>query len=172
MARPVRVGACVCALLVAASAPASAQEAAAERPPAAVPGSAPKDQPGFVDAFGRWWQDGAARFRAGWQGAQEKLDQLGKQARESTKDATNAVVGLPNSRVVIARELCPTAANGAPDCQTAAATLCRGKGFQSGQLMDTQSEQKCNSARFLLEGRAPSGTECPTQMFVTRAVCQ
>jgi hypothetical protein len=62
--------------------------------------------------------------------------------------------------------------NGAPDCQTAAATFCRGKGFQAGKSLDTQSEQKCTSGRFLLEGRAPTSSECPTQIFVTRAMCQ
>ena len=50
-------------------------------------------------------------------------------------------------------------------------TLCQGKGFQTGKSLDTQSERKC-PARLLLERRVPNDTECPTEIFVTRAVCQ
>ena len=64
-----------------------------------------------------------------------------------------------------------TAQNGAPDCQAASLTFCRGKGFQTGKTLDTQSEQKCPT-KLLLEGRAPNNTECPTEIFVTRAMCQ
>jgi len=138
----------------------------------ASPASLPAQQPGFIDAFTRWMQQGAAGFQTNMKKAQEHLSTLGNQAREATKDATGAVVGLPNARVVNAREQCALAQNGAPDCQAAAVTLCRGKGFQTGKVLDTQSEQKCKSARFLLEGRTPTNTECPTHMFVTRAVCQ
>jgi hypothetical protein len=164
-----------CALLVAGSG--LAQERIgplAEPPPAAqeAPSPATTTQPGFIDAFSRWLEEGAARLKTDMQSAQEKLDKLGSQAREATTDATGAVVGLPNTRIVTARERCAAAQNGAPDCQTAAATLCRGKGFASGKILDTQSEQKCNSGRFLLEGRAPSSSECPTLIFVTRAMCQ
>jgi hypothetical protein len=145
----------------------------AEPPPAAQEAPSPATtQPGFIDAFSRWLEEGAARFKTDMQSAQEKLDKLGSQAREATKEATSAVVGLPNTRIVTARERCVAAQNGAPDCQTAAATLCRGKGFATGKILDTQSEQKCNSGRFLLEGRAPSSSECPTLIFVTRAMCQ
>jgi hypothetical protein len=163
-----------CAFLVAVSGLAQENRPPAELPPAApAPAtSPPAQQPGFIDAFGWWLEEGAAKLKANMQGAQEKLDRFGNQAREATKDATGAVVGLPNTRVVSARERCAAAQNGAPDCQTAATTLCRGKGFQTGKILDTQSEQKCSSGRFLLEGRAPTSSECPTLMFVTRAMCQ
>ena len=122
--------------------------------------------------MGRWLEQGAAKLKTNMENAQDTLGKLGTQAREATKEATDAVIGLPNARIVIAREQCVTAANGAPDCQTAAATLCRGKGFANGKSLDTVSEQKCNTGRFLLEGRSPSSSECPTQIFVTRAMCQ
>src|SRR5262249_27796587 len=89
----------------------------------------------------------------------------------AAKDATDAVVGLPNARMVTLRERCAVAQNGAPDCQAAAAAACRGKGFQTGKSLDTQSEHKC-PAQVLLKGRAPSDAERPTELFVTRAVCQ
>ena len=144
-------------------------------PPAAVPAPTPPDpasQPGFIDAMGRWLEQGAAKLKTDMENAQETLGKFGTQAREATKEATGAVIGLPNARIVIAREQCITATNGAPDCHAAAATLCRGKGFATGKSLDTISEQKCNTGRFLLEGRSPSSSECPTQIFVTRAMCQ
>ncbi len=72
---------------------------------------------------------------------------------------------------MIGRERCALAQNGAPDCEPAAQALCKGKGFQGGKSIDTQSERKC-PPRLLLSGRAPSDAECPTEMFVTRAMCQ
>jgi hypothetical protein len=146
-------------------------DAAAPTPPG--PGS---NAPGFIDTLGRWLEEGATKLKSEMQSAQERMgermDRLGNQARESTKDATGAVTGLTNTRIVIAREQCVVAANGAADCQAAAVTLCRGKGFATGKSLDTQTEQKCKSGRFLLEGRVPSSADCPTNIFVTRAMCQ
>jgi len=186
-----RFAACACVLAASASAqdaqrpppapaPAASQEAApsasanpgppdATAPAAPAPG--PNYKPGFIDAFGRWIDEGASKFKSGMQDAQERWDKFHNRAREAAKEATGTVMSFPNTRVVTGRERCTMAANGAPDCQAAATTVCRGKGFQSGKGLDTQSEQKC-PARVLLEGRAPNGSECPTEMFVTRAVCQ
>jgi len=139
-------------------------------PPA--PASPPANQPSFIDAFGRLLEQGATNLRSNLQDAQSTMEKLGSDAREATKDAAGAVVALPNARMLSAHEPCTAAQNGAPDCQTAAAAFCRGKGFQTGKSLDTQSEQKCTSGRFLLEGRAPTSSECPTHIFVTRAMCQ
>ncbi|HKA79353.1 MAG TPA: hypothetical protein VKD43_04930 [Xanthobacteraceae bacterium] len=143
--------------------------------PAANPPAAPAPdsvfRPGFVDTIGHWLNEGTTRFKSDLQGAQATFDQLGKETRDAAKDATDAVVGLPNARIVIARERCAVAQNGAPDCQAAAAAACRGKGFQTGKSLDTQSEHKC-PAQVLLKGHAPNDAECPTEIFVTRAVCQ
>jgi hypothetical protein len=99
------------------------------------------------------------------------MESFGNKAREAAKEATGAISALPSTRPVSGHERCATAPNGSPDCQAAAAALCRGKGFQGGRLLDTQSEQKC-SARGLLEGRAPNASECSTETFATRAICQ
>ena len=152
--------------------PAQPQAAPASEPappPAVAPG--PSFQPGFIDAFGRLLEQGAAKFKSDMQGAQENFDKLGKEARDAAKDATSGFVGLPGARVVSGRELCATAPNGAPDCLAAAASVCRGKGFQTGKSLDTQSEQKC-PARLLLSGRPPNDTDCATEIYVTRAMCQ
>ena len=121
----------------------------------------------FLHAYSLSTREGLALM----QSAQETFDKLGNQTFDAAKDATGAVIGLPNARVVSARERCAPAQNGSPDCQTAADTLCRGKGFQSGKSLDTQSELKC-PAKILLERRTPSEGECPTEIFVTRAMCQ
>lgn len=159
-----------CALFFVASGLTQENSAADAAPPAQAPGTTAP--PNFVDAVGRWFEEGTAKFKSQMESAQEKLGKLGNQAKEATKEATGAIVGLPNARVVVARERCVKAPNGAPDCLTAAVTLCRSKGFETGKSLDTQSEQKCTSARFLLEGRSPTSTECPTEIFVTRAMCQ
>jgi hypothetical protein len=128
-------------------------------------------QPNLVETFGRWLDQGTTKFRTDMQGAQQTFDKLGTQTRDAAKDATDAMIGLPNARVVTARERCAAAKNGSPDCQAAVDTFCRGKGFQTGKSLDTQSELKC-PAKLLLEGRSPNDAECRTEIFVTRAVCQ
>jgi len=127
--------------------------------------------PAFVDTIGRWIDDSTTRFRIDLQDAQQTFDQLTDQTRDAAKDATGAVIGFPNMRVVLVRERCPVAASGGPDCQTAAVAACRGKGFTGGKSLDTQSEHKC-PAQVLLRGRAPYELECRTETFVTRALCQ
>jgi hypothetical protein len=158
-------------LLLAGSTLAQESGSAQQSAPAAPPSPAP-NQPGFIDAVGRWLQDGASGLKSNLQQAQDKLDKLGSRARDATKDAAGAVVGLPNTRMLTAHEPCTAAQNGAADCNAAAAMFCRGKGFQTGKSLDMQSEQKCSSGRFLLEGRAPTSSECSNQIFVTRAMCQ
>ena len=138
-------------------------------PPPLLPNLSP--QPGLIETFGRWLDEGTTKFKSDMQSAQETFDKLGNQTFDAAKDATGAVIGLPNARVVSARERCAPAQNGSPDCQAAADTLCRGKGFQGGKSLDTQSELKC-AAKILLERRAPNEGECPTEIFVTRAMCQ
>jgi hypothetical protein len=173
----VRVAVAACAAFLVASAlaqdarpPAEISRPGEGAPPAAAePNSLPRL--GFVDAIGRWLDDGTTKFRWDWQGAQHTFDQLTDQTRDAAKDATGAVMGLPNMRIVPVRERCAVSAGGGPDCQAAATAACRGKGFGTGQSLDTQSEQKC-PAQVLLRGRAASEAECRTETFVTRALCQ
>jgi hypothetical protein len=168
-------GGCALLLVVSAFAQEAQQPSQNPSPPAEPPPAAeapnPAFKPGFIHEFGRWLEEGASKFKSGMQGAQETLDKLGGQARDAAKDATGAVIALPGTRAVTARERCAPAQNGAPDCLTAATTLCRGKGFQGGKILDTQTEQKC-PAKLLLSGRAPNDGECATEIFVTRAMCQ
>jgi hypothetical protein len=180
-----RAGVGACALFLAFSA--LAQEAQSPNPtPAPDPNPAQSPSgpglfwptlpplpppPNLVETFGRWLDQGTTKFRTDMQGAQETFDKLGNQTRDAAKDATDAMIGLPNARIVTARERCAPARNGSPDCQAAVDKFCRGKGFQVGKSLDTQSELKC-PAKVLLEGRSPNEAECRTEIFVTRAVCR
>jgi hypothetical protein len=176
-----RAVAAACALCLAASAPAQELRPPGDIPspqpsgPAANPSAAPAPdsvfQPGFVDAIGHCLNESTTRFRTDLQGTQATFDQLAKDTRDVAKDATEAVMGLPNARIVTVRERCAAAQNGAPDCQAAAAAACRGTGLQTGKSVDTHSEHQC-PAQVLLNGRAPKDAECSTEIFVTRAVCQ
>jgi hypothetical protein len=169
------VAACAGFLVVSALAQDARPPAEIPRPgegaPPAAAESNPLPRPGFVDAIGRWLDDGTTKFRTDLQGAQQTFDQLTDQTRDAAKDATGAVMGWPNVRIVPVRERCGVSAGGGPDCQAAATAACRGKGFSTGNSIDTQSEQKC-PAQVLLRGRAASADECRTETFVTRALCQ
>jgi hypothetical protein len=177
----------ICAMLVAFSA--FAPEARAEpqlnvvppppvaQPPAALPPN-PTYQPGFIDVFGRFIGESAAKLNSQLKSTNETLGDLGNQTSDAAKgavgtakEAAGTIIGLPNARIVTGRERCAAAANGAPDCRSAADAACRSKGFASGKSLDTQSAQKC-PARVWLSGHLPREGECPLETFVTRAVCQ
>jgi hypothetical protein len=175
------LGVGVCAMLVAFQA--FAEDARTEpqngdmAEPRAVPPSA-NYQPGFIDAFGRFIEDSAAKLNSELKNAHERLGGIGNQtgdaakgAVDTAKGAADAIIGLPNARIVIGKERCAASANGAPDCRAAADAACRGKGFASGKSLDTQTTQKC-PARVWLSGRLPADGECALETFVTRAVCQ
>ena len=86
-------------------------------------------------------------------------------------DAADALSRLAKSPGVKGRVACPVAANGAPDCTAAADKLCQGKGFKEGKSLDVATTRNC-SAKALLSGRKPDESECRTETYVTRAVCQ
>jgi hypothetical protein len=179
--------------LVLAAGAALAQES---KPPAAAPSSPPateESKPGFIDAFGRFIDDSAAKLNSqlksandslgsGLKSANDALGNIGSQTSEAAKDAVGnardaagTIIGLPGTRVVTGRERCAAAANGAPDCRTAADTACRAKGFASGRMLDTEQSRKCPTAAIisaLSDRRLPSAGDCTVETFVTRAVCQ
>ena len=138
--------------------------------------AAPASQPGFFDAVGRWFDQGADNFRKFNEKAQENSRALTENAADArrkaanaTKDAIDSVSRLPNTRVVKGNERCELAANGAPDCQAAAEALCRKQGFQTGKSLEFTSAEQCPT-RMLLSGR--QSVECTTVTFISRAMCQ
>ena len=164
-----------------AAPPSSGGEAvAAPKPPAPDP-----YQPGFLDALGRWFGNSKAKLDEGIKSTQDAIkntqDAFGdigtrasgaaKGAAGAAQEVTGSIVALPGTRIVSGREPCGVAANGAPDCTSAATTLCRAKGFGSGRGLDVNSAQKC-PARVWWSGRQPAEGECKTETFVLRAMCQ
>lgn len=141
----------------------------ADSPPVAPapPEAPPAFRPGFIDALGRWLGDSKAALDSQMKNTQETLGTLGTQA----KDAARGVTTIPGTQVITGRQLCPPAANGAPDCEQGVVALCRTKGFQSGRSLDVTSSQRC-PAKVWIAGRAPQEGECRLETYVTRAVCQ
>jgi hypothetical protein len=141
--------------------------------PYAEPPSAPAEdmpsghRPGFIDALGRWFGDSKAAIDSQMKSTQERLGTLGSQAR----DAAGNVIVVPGTRVITGRQLCPPAANGAPDCEQGVVALCRTKGLQAGRSLDVTSSQRC-PAKVWMSGRPPKEGECRLETYVTRAVCQ
>jgi hypothetical protein len=157
------------ACMLAAAALAQDAHGQSESPPPAVHEPNPNSKPGFIDAFGRWLEEGHAKFKSNMESVHETFEKLGSQARSAAKEATGAI--RPLSASVKGRVRCEMAPNGAPDCRAAAVALCNGKGFQHGNSVDTVVEEKC-PARVFLEARAPAPGECRKETYVTRAVCQ
>jgi hypothetical protein len=147
-------------------------------PPSPPVPSPPRNEPGFFDAVGRWFDQSAAEFKAGVSKMKssidefnERSDKAAKEAAAATKSATEAMLKFPTSRMVEGRERCQVAANGSPDCRAAVEAICKAKGFASGNSLDTQTSEKC-SPRAWLSRRLTGEGECRIETFVTRAACQ
>jgi hypothetical protein len=119
----------------------------------------PKENPGLINEIGKLLEKPASM-----------LPTL-KSPKETIDDAAGALSRWTTSPGVKGRAACPVAANGAPDCKAAADKLCQSKGFKEGKSLDVDTARNC-SARALLSGRKPEESECRTETYVTRAVCQ
>jgi hypothetical protein len=119
----------------------------------------PKENPGLINEIGKLLEKPGSL-----------LPTL-KSPRETIDDAAEALSRLAKSPGVKGRAACPVAANGAPDCKAGADKLCQSKGFKEGNSLDVDTTRNC-SARALLSGRKPDESECRTETYVTRAVCQ
>jgi hypothetical protein len=138
---------------------APAQPAPEQSEPAPPDHPAPKENPGLINEIGKLLEKPASM-----------LPTL-KSPRETIDDAADALSRLTKSPGVKGRAACPVAGNGAPDCKAAADRLCQSKGFKEGKSLDVDTARNC-SARALLSGRKPEESECRTETYVTRAVCQ
>ena len=127
--------------------------------PAAAGSGAAKENPGLINEIGKLLEKPASM-----------LPTL-KSPKETIDDAADALSRLTTSPGVKGRAACPVAANGAPDCKAAADKLCQSKGFKEGKSLDVDTARNC-SAKALLSGRKPEESECRTETYVTRAVCQ
>jgi hypothetical protein len=135
------------------------QPAPEQSEPAPPDHPAPKENPGLINEIGKLLEKPASM-----------LPTL-KSPKEAIDDAADALSRLAKSPGVKGRAACPVAANGAPDCKAGADKLCQSKGFKEGKSLDVDTTRNC-SARALLSGRKPEESECRTETYVTRAVCQ
>jgi hypothetical protein len=164
--------------------------------PSAVPGY----QPGFFDAVGRWMQQSTAGFNSNvssaWnsgKGVTDAASDAASSAARSTADAAKgaaeagqgvanamgsvardtagALTRLPGARIVVGRERCGVAPNGAPDCGLAALALCRSQGLAGGNSVDIETTEKCPPDASVRRWRGET-VACTTDNFVTRSLCQ
>jgi hypothetical protein len=137
----------------------------------------PREDLGFFGNIGRWFDEQAANMNSTFKDASNKIVNFGNEAGnvakttvEGAKDAAGTVARIPNARVVIGHEKCKNAPNGAPDCVAAANTVCKAKGFEFGRSVDMTTAEVCPPSTWM-SGRT-SGSECRTETFVSRVLCQ
>jgi len=167
-------------------APAPLQAAAPTAPPASGsvlrPQPPPVEKRGFLNDFGKWWNESVANFNAKMKDQQSKIDDFNKKSaaaakdaatatQEAMKNAADAMVRLGTSKMIEIHEVCAIAGNGAPDCQTAATNACHAKGFSAGQPLDIRTAEKC-TASLWVSGQNPGAGDCPVETIVLRAACQ
>jgi hypothetical protein len=171
----------------ASAAPAAPPQAPAATPPAASgptlpPQPPPVEKRGFLNDFGHWWDDSMTSLKAKLREQQGKANEFNKTSADAAKDAAtatqqamknaaDAIVRLPATRLIEMHEVCPLAGNGAPDCQAAANTACHGKGFNSGAPVDIRTAEKCTTSLWVT-GQNPASNDCPVETVVLRASCQ
>jgi hypothetical protein len=156
----------------------------------------PPDRPGFIYAFGQWWDNARGQFQGltqppdnatpgaptatqqavqgaaqATQGAANATQDAVRDAAEATRKAATALFHLPGMRIVEVHQRCDVAPNGAPDCSVAATRACRAKGFGEGHPMNVQSSENCPPSVWM-SGREPTTGECPEETVVLMAACQ
>jgi hypothetical protein len=139
--------------------PQPAQPASEQSEPPPPDHSAPKKNPGLINEIGKLLEKPGSL-----------LPTL-KSPKQTIDEAADALARLAKSPGVKGRAACPVAANGAPDCKAGADRLCQSKGFKEGNSLDVDTTRNC-SVKALLSGRKPDESECRTETYVTRAVCQ
>jgi hypothetical protein len=149
---------------------APAQPAPQQSEPAPPDPAPPKENPGLLNEIGKLFEYPSSMLPT-LKSPKEAIDDLNTRAKDMTKDATDSLSRLTKSSMATGRVACPVSANGAPDCKAASDKLCRSKGFKEGKSLAMDTTRNC-SAKSLLLGGKPDESECRTENFVTRALCQ
>jgi len=148
-----------------------------EPSPPALPGP-PTEKRGFLNDFSKWWDQSVSDFKAKWKEQQSKLDDFNKQSADAAKSAaaatSEAMKGAANvlrpSHVIEIQQSCPLAGNGAADCASAAANVCKTKGYNAGQPLDVRTAVKCTDSLWVSGQQRPA--ECPEETVLLRVACQ
>ncbi|HEV2954611.1 MAG TPA: hypothetical protein VGX95_00700 [Xanthobacteraceae bacterium] len=142
-------------------------------PPAVAPAPAPQPGPaGPFGTIGRFIDESFQGLGQGLKGAREQMDDLTGRAGNAAKDAAGSI-RLRRPTVVAGHERCLPAPNGAPDCVTATAVMCRANGYQTGSSIDMQTEQMCPAATPAGPASPPlDESQCWLESYVIRALCR
>jgi hypothetical protein len=135
--------------------------------PATQPSPAPSENPGLFNEMGKLFDKILPPLKS----PGETIDDLNARAKETAKDAGEALSRLSPGSMVRGRVICPAAANGTPDCKSGADKLCQSKGYKEGRTLNTDSRETC-SAKVLIPGRQRKPDDCRTDNYVTTALCQ
>jgi hypothetical protein len=138
-------------------------------PPQAAPEPQPSpspENPGLMDQMGKLFHKIVPPMKT----PGEAIDDLNARAKDTMKDAGDALSRLKPGAMVKGRIACPMTA-GTPDCKSGADKLCQSKGFKEGKSLGTDSAETC-SAKVLIPGRQRKPDDCRTDTFVTTALCQ
>jgi hypothetical protein len=139
------------------------------QPPQAEPVPQPSpspENPGLINEMGKLFNKIIPPMKT----PGEAIDDLNARARDTMKDAGDALSRLRPGAMVKGRVACP-ATSGTPDCRLGADRLCQSKGFKEGKSLSTDSAETC-SAKVLIPGRQRKPDDCRTDTFVTTALCQ
>jgi hypothetical protein len=131
----------------------------------------PPDNPSLFNEMGKMFEKSLSILPT-LKSPGETLDDLNARAKDAAKNAGEGFSRLTTpSSMATGREKCPVAANGAPDCKSAADKLCQAKGSKEGKSLTTDSVEAC-SPKVLIPGRTRKPDDCRTDNYVTRALCQ
>ncbi len=138
-------------------------------PPQTAPEPQPSpspENPGLIHEMGKLFKQIIPPMKS----PGEAIDDLNARAKDTMKDAGDALSRLKPGAMVKGRMACPVTA-GTPDCKLGADKLCQSKGFKDGKSLGTDSAEAC-SAKVLIPGRQRKPDDCRTDTFVTTALCQ
>ena len=139
----------------------SPQQATPEPQPSPSP-----ENPGLINEMGKLFN----KILPPMKSPGETIDDLNARAKDTMKDAGDALSRLKPGAMVKGRIACPLTA-GTPDCKASADKLCQSKGYKEGKGLGTDSAETC-SAKVLIPGRQRKPDDCRTDTFVTTALCQ
>src|SRR5581483_8679661 len=138
-------------------------------PPPAAPEAQPTptpENPGLINEMGKLFHKMIPPMKT----PGEAIDDLNTRAKDTMKDAGDALSRLKPGAMVKGRMACPVTA-GTPDCKFGADKLCQSKGYKEGKSLGTDSAETC-SAKVLIPGRQRKPDDCRTDTVVTTALCQ
>ncbi len=156
-------------------------------PPQQAPAAGQQQQPGAFEQWGRWWDQSISSmnqsvtnmnnswkdtFKSTWPDTSKSTSEAATDMMKGAADAASAMSKkLGGSHLIAGPIVCPLAPNGAPDCRSAATSLCKQHGYKTGSSVDYVTAEKC-PAEVTIAGRRPVEGECPIEHMVTKALCQ